>query len=292
MKTAYTYTTLRYVHDVASGESLNVGVALHAPSANFVGARIQENFGRLKKAFPALDGDAHRRLMCFLQSRFDTMQGRLDGELAFGPDYKDISSIVTEVLPHDDSSLRWSEMGGGLTSDPAKELEHLYLRMVLANDSAKAGKGRDDDIVWSQFRAPLAREHVLAHLAPHKVIAQNDEVEFEHAWKNNQWHCLQPLSLDLLDPDKIKGKAHRLLGQMIGVRQQMERDHLYLMVGESQLDKCKNASIRALNLLTQNLPLHTVIVKEDEADSFSRTFAAQIKAHEAHVALRKRSTDA
>ncbi len=31
MKTAYTYTLLRYVHDFASGEFANVGVVVEAP---------------------------------------------------------------------------------------------------------------------------------------------------------------------------------------------------------------------------------------------------------------------
>src|SRR5690606_24123057 len=115
---------------------------------------------------------------------------------------------------------------------------------------------------------------------------------FEHAWKNDQWHCLLPLSLDLLDPDSIKAKAHRVLGQMVGVRQEVKHDHLYLMVGEPQLEKCKPAAARALNLLRQDLPLHSIIVKENEAESFSQTFAAQIRTHEKHVSLRRSSPGA
>ena len=38
-KQAYSYTVLRYVHDVVSGESLNVGVVMHAPGAGFLKAQ-------------------------------------------------------------------------------------------------------------------------------------------------------------------------------------------------------------------------------------------------------------
>jgi hypothetical protein len=259
-KLAYTFTTLRYVHDVASGESLNVGVAIHVPSSRFVGARIQTNYGRLKKAFPALDGE--------------------EQELALWPDYKDVCSVVAAILPHDDSSLRWSEMAGGLTSDPETELEHLYSRLVLANEISRSDKGRDDDLIWSQFRAPLAREKVLVHLTHHKIVAQSDEVGFEHAWRNREWHCLLPFSLDLLDPDSIKDKAHRVLGQMVGVREQISDHRLYLMVGEPQLEKCRNAANRALTLLHANLPLPSEIIREQEAESFSREFAAKIRAND------------
>ena len=33
MKTTFTYTVLRYVHDIATGEFVNMGVALDAPEA-------------------------------------------------------------------------------------------------------------------------------------------------------------------------------------------------------------------------------------------------------------------
>ena len=283
MRIPYTYTTLRYVHDVAAGESLNVGVVVHAPGAGFIGARLQTNFGRLRKTFPVLDGESHRRIMRYLQARFDTLQMRSTTELPLNGPPRDVMTIASEVLPHDDSSLRWSEIRGGLTADPAKELEHLYARLVALNDPSKADKGRDDEIVWSQFRAPLVREKVINYLSPHKVVAQNDEVEFEHAWKNDQWHCLLPLSLDLVDAENIKAKSHRLLGQMIGVSQQTDHHRLYLMVGEPQIDKNKPAAARALNLLRQNLPLSNEIIHENEAESFSRDFAGKIRAHLAQL---------
>jgi hypothetical protein len=34
MKTTYSFTILRYVHDIATGEFVNMGVALYAPEAS------------------------------------------------------------------------------------------------------------------------------------------------------------------------------------------------------------------------------------------------------------------
>lgn len=281
MKTAYTYTILRYVHDVTTGESLNVGVVLLAPELRFVSARIQTKYGRLRNAFPNLDIDFHRDLMRYLQSSFDQLQVKMEQELPFGTQPENALDVATRVLPKDDSSLQWSPVGGGLCSDPAAELTRLFARLVTANDAHSAGAGRNDDAVWSTYRDPLAREKVLPHLKPHSVSAENDEHVFEHAWQNHAWHCLQPFSLDLLDAENIKAKAHRLLGQMIGVRAAVEDCRLYLMVGEPQLEKCKPAAQRALNLLHNNLPrpLSTKIIRESEAEEFSRQFAQNIKKH-------------
>ena len=43
MKTTYTYTVLRYVHDPSTGESVNVGVAIYAPEAGFGGVALPEH---------------------------------------------------------------------------------------------------------------------------------------------------------------------------------------------------------------------------------------------------------
>ena len=38
-RTNYTFTVLRYVHDITTGEFVNVGVVLHAPKAKFLRAK-------------------------------------------------------------------------------------------------------------------------------------------------------------------------------------------------------------------------------------------------------------
>ena len=49
---SYTYAVLRYVHDVTSGEFVNVGVALYAPQARYLGALCRTIYGRLSQSIP------------------------------------------------------------------------------------------------------------------------------------------------------------------------------------------------------------------------------------------------
>ncbi len=51
MKTTYTFTVLRYVHDITTGEFANVGVALFAPEAKYLGAICTPRYGRLTRIF-------------------------------------------------------------------------------------------------------------------------------------------------------------------------------------------------------------------------------------------------
>lgn len=88
------------------------------------------------------------------------------------------------------------------------------------------------------------------------------------------------VDLDYLDAESIKNKAHRLLGQMFGVKSVVQDNHrLYLLVGEPQLKECKASAQRYLNLLYKELPLPTEIVREAEAEAFSREFAQKIEEH-------------
>lgn len=280
MKIAYTYTILRYVHDVSVGESLNVGVVVSAPAVRFLGACFQPNYGRLRKLFPSLDGESYRQVIRYLQGRFDEVQRSWRDELALDVPLGNAEVVAASILARDDSSFQWSPQGGGITSKPAATLSSLYAKMVTINDRLNVNSGRNDDAIWSVYRAQLDREKVLSRLKSHRVVTENDEVEFKNAWENHCWHYLEPFSLDLLEPESIRGKAHRLLGQMYGVREAIKDHRLYLMVGEPQLERCKPTAEKVLNLLHKDLPLPTEIIREYEAADFSRYFAQKIREHE------------
>jgi hypothetical protein len=40
MKATYSFVVLQYAHDVVSGEFVNVGVAVYAPEAKYIGACV------------------------------------------------------------------------------------------------------------------------------------------------------------------------------------------------------------------------------------------------------------
>jgi len=114
MSAAYSYVTLRYVHDIVTGEFVNVGVVVYAPSQNFLRARFLTDFRRLNAMFREID-DAHlREMLQYLVVTFDCL------EQGASSDASAIVSLVQQVLPADDSSLQWSEAGGGITSESRK----------------------------------------------------------------------------------------------------------------------------------------------------------------------------
>lgn len=108
---------------------------------------------------------------------------------------------------------------------------------------------------------------------------QDDEVEFQYAWKNGLWHCLEPVSLDLSSADSIREKAHRWLGQITSVKGARDQFKVYLLLGEPQQRALRPAFEKAVSIL-RKLPVENEIVLENRAPEFSEEFAREIEMHE------------
>lgn len=261
MKTAYTYTVLRYVHDTTTGEFVNVGVAICAPEVRYASALCRSTYGRLAKVFPGMDGEAFKGLTRFIQSRFEELGDKLRDELPLEGLPKSVIELAHGILPADDSSLQWSPAGGGLTENPSQTLEDLFNRLVARYDDRPQQERRTDEEVWRKYKRDLESHHVLKHLQPKKIAVQDDEVEFQYAWKNGVWHSLEPVSLDLSVADSIREKAHRWLGQLMSVKDAPERFKVYLLLGQPQQEALQAAYDNAVSIL-RKLPVEKEIVRE------------------------------
>jgi hypothetical protein len=278
MKTTFTYTVLRYVHDVATGEFVNMGVALYAPEAKYISAMCSPRYGRLSKMFLEVNGDHLRSVMRYIQARFEEHGTKLNSELPLGGVPKSIIEIAHSILPPDDSSLQWSEPNGGVTANPAATLEQLYTRMVEKYEQRAQLPSRLDDDVWKVFRKELETKQVLAKMQPKRIVAKDYDYEFEHAWKNGAWNLYQPLSMDLLDAESILDKANRWLGRATNLKDSDEPFHLWMLLGEPRLENLRPAFAKALNILNK-MPVKMDLVNEHEAENFSQHLAQEIAEH-------------
>jgi len=278
MKTTFTFTVLRYVHDVSTGEFVNMGVALYAPEAGYVSAMCNPRYGRLSRVFLDVNGDHVRSLMRFIQARFEEFGVKLNGEFPLEGKPKSIMDIAANILSPDDSSLQWAEPGGGITENPAATLEQLYDRLVQRYEQKTPGVSRTEADVWRVYRKELENKQVLAKLQTKLIVAKDDEYEFEHAWKNGSWHCYEPISFDLEKPDSLVDKANRWLGRATNLRDAKEDFTLHVLLGEPQMEKLKQPFAKALNIL-HKMPVKHEFVREAEAGSFSITLADEMVKH-------------
>ncbi len=278
MKTTYTFTVLRYVHDIATGEFANVGVALYAPEAKYLSALCTPRYGRLTRIFLSINGDHFRALTRFIQARFEEHAEKIRGELPLGGLPKTVMDIAHTILPPDDSSLQWSEPGGGITEDPAKTLEDLYDRLVQRYEEKEKLPSREDEDVWKEFKKELERKHVLRHLTPKRIVARDYDYEFEHARQNQIWHVYEPVSFDLMEAESIREKAIRWFGRIHNLKDSNDQFKLYMLLGEPRDEKLKSAFTKAQNIL-HKMPVEHEFISEREAESFSRDLASELAKH-------------
>lgn len=274
----YQYVVLRYVHDTTSGEFVNVGVALHARDAHFAGALCRLTYGRLNRVFPGVNPEHFKSLMRYIQARFDRIATELSDELPLR-DARSIEDLTQQVLPTDDSSLQWSAVGSGRTTDPAHALEALYERMVMRYEERAASPRRGEEDVWRSFRHTLETRQLLQYFEPKTIAVADDELDFKYTWKNGSLHCLEPVSFDLANADSIRDKAHRWLGRIASVTSAgAEPFQVYFLVGKPLDGALQPAYENALSILNRMPGKHKVF-EESQVDEFGREVAEQVRGH-------------
>lgn len=124
MREPYSYLVLRYVHDVVTGEFANVGVVLLVRDSQFLRGRFISNFHRLEAMFGEIDETHLSDTLQYLDLAFREFH------LCESDAKQDLRYLARQILPADDSSLQWSQAGGGLTNNPAETLDQLFERFV------------------------------------------------------------------------------------------------------------------------------------------------------------------
>ena len=273
----YTYTILRYVHDIRTSEFLNVGVVLHMPATSDVLFRTRTTYGRAKNVFPDLDGEAFRDAMSAVRRALTALTK--DAELSglFGREH-DAASIARRALPADDSTLQWAPVGSGVTDDPGKTLDRLYARLVMQYDLVSRGRRTDLD-VWRPVRDKLQERAIQIDLQEKVIAGTNDDISFKHAWKNGIWHAYEPLSLDLTDADGIKDKARRWCGHLAAVADgSSERVKLSFIVGAPKDPALDPAYRNALAILRQAV-FSPRIFEDGQIDQLVDEIDNEVRAH-------------
>ena len=120
----YQYVVLRCVPRVDREEFLNVGVVLYCEETAFLQAAWHVDRERLAALDPRLDLDAVCDALAFVEGvcRGDESVGAAAGKPA-GTRFGFVKAPRSTVL-------QTSAVHGGVTADPARQLEHLLERLV------------------------------------------------------------------------------------------------------------------------------------------------------------------
>src|SRR5690606_2275015 len=110
-----------------------------------------------------------------------------------------------------------------------------------------------------------------------------DRVLFDHAWKNGDWHCYQPLSFDLASAESIREKAARWSGHMTGLSKSPEHIRPYFLVGPPERAALFDDYQRAIELLRAS-QLEPLGFEESNAVALVDLIEDEINMHDAKFA--------
>jgi hypothetical protein len=278
MRTPYSFSVLRYVHDPVTQEFINIGVAVYSPGAGFLRAVCTTHYARITRMFTKIDGNRFRQLTRYIQEQVSAIGESLPTELPFEPG-RTIEQLLARVLPPDDSSVQFSNAGVGLSHDLEKTIAELFDRYVERYALTSDASRRDDEDIWRTFRESLERRHVTAHLAPKRIVAADYEYEFQRAWKNQVWRVYEPVSFDMVDGGSILEKANRWLGRATSLNDSSEPFKIHLLLGEPQDSRLQGVFIKAQNIL-RKMPGQYELIPETEAEAFAEEFEREVQQHE------------
>jgi len=275
----YTYSVIRYVHDPAVGETLNVGVILYAPSVPYVGARLDHHYERLSHAFAEFDGDHYRKTRRQFEAAIGRLRSHWNGTLpALLNLPSDVGGVGALIWPDAGVSFRFGPVLAGLADDMDEALSALVSRMVTSQYERPHVEKRSDEAVWSVYHRPIAQKAINKVLRPKLFTTPEFELGFEHSFKNERWHVLQPVSMDYAKPEALQAKATRWLGNAVALKDHPDLGKLYLLLGPPQLEAHRAAYVRAKNLL-HKIPVPHELVEENDAEEFARKLAAYMREH-------------
>lgn len=273
----YEFSVLRYVHDTLTGEFINVGVVIYCENEKWISAQCRNTYARVSAVFPNLNSSHFRKMMKFVQAEFCRANQSLNTELQLS-EIKSLQTLLHKVLPKDDSSMQWSSVSAGLTLNLEEELALLYERYVSHYDAKIARERRTEQDIWKDFKKTLENFSLSEEFQPKRISVKDDEIEFQHSWKNGIWHCIEPVSFDLTDGDYFKDKAHRWLGQLSSIQDSTEEFKVYLLVSPPTEIELQPAFNKALSIL-RKIPVASEIYLEQEAPRLAEEIQKKMETH-------------
>lgn len=135
---------------------------------------------------------------------------------------------------------------------------------------------RLEDDLWKAFSRELKNRNLEIRMEQKTFTTSDDEVTFQKSVKNGIWHCVQPVSFDLMHSSSIKEKAHKWLGQISSVSEQADQFMLYFLVAEPSRPELMDSYENAKTIL-EKVPSENVIFTEEESGALVEQLGAVVR---------------
>ncbi len=274
----FQYQILRYMHDQFTGEFVNLGVVVYAPEHLFLDQIFTTKYSRITSLFPDANGKFISKLVRDFEIALQPFKNQLKELIKPS---NDLASITQSLLPNDDSGLQLTSVKTAIDPFLDGALQDLYIDMVekyLPNDNTIHSIS-DSDVWKLKYKSFFDEYKLTEKLQKHVVSTKYDEFAFEKSWKNEIWHCYEPVSFDLVNEDSIKDKVYKWKGRISEID---EKIHLTFLTQLPQTHpKLKQLIQESLSIKTENVEVE--VVSEKDALKIARKVSKLMVEHESHL---------
>jgi hypothetical protein len=279
MKT-YQYQIIKYVHNHFTGEFVNIGVVVYDPETKYLGCKVTKKYKRISNFFPSSDGKRVIQLLQYFEHSIK--QKRKELVCLFSPSVS-LADITSSILLKDNSVIQYSAVKTAIDVDLDAALNDLYNDLIGKYDHEKdVQKSLSDDDVWRQkYKKYFDEAGISGKLKSHVIKTKNDDFKFEKAWKNEIWHCYEPLSFELQNKDAIKDKVYKWAGKLQGMQQTQEKLSITLLSAlNPEFSDMKKFINEYLDVNNENIDVD--IVFDDQAQKVVSKIVLEMEEHEKH----------
>ncbi len=274
----YQYQLIRYVHDHFTGEYVNVGVVVYSKDERFLASKTTNRYQRVKHMFPEANG----RWIMQVLGNFNQQIRKTSKELneLFTPS-ESLEQITSGIIMRDNAAIQLTETKFAVDMDLNAALSDLYNSQVEKYIVNKVDKNSllDEDVWRIKYKVYFEQYGIEKRLKTHDVKVPEDVISFQRSWKNEIWHCYEPLSFVLKEKDSIKDKVYKWAGRLQGLQQANEPLHITLMTSISPKHKDLNGFIfEYLQVNSENLNVD--IITEDKAETLAKEILGKMELHD------------
>ncbi|MGB3835910.1 DUF3037 domain-containing protein [Castellaniella sp.] len=265
----YFYTTLRYMHDIATQEFFVVGVAVFAPGQRFLSLNLRKSLGKAGEIIGSAQLGDFRAIMRMMTTRCSQVAEETQNELLLNNAGAKLEDVLAKLLQADDSALQWAPVQNGLSANLEQTSKRLFARYCEKYDRTAQPKRVTDREAWKKFESKLKDRRVDMYFTEKSIKGKIDDVKFPFAWKNGIWHCIDPVSFDYSDSESIRNKVHRHIGEIATIRDAKEDFKVYYITTPPSDFRLRDAYEKALALLREAPHDKLVVLSEEpEQDDF------------------------
>jgi hypothetical protein len=247
----YEYCLIRYMHDPAGGEFVNVGVVLYDTDLGKAYVRMNERYARLTDFFPDVDGVKYRSMARHVYQAFVEADTRMQTGHLFRDRPASVLELVDEVLGNRTySAFQVSEPRSGIAPDAGVQIASIFEEFVLQNEEPTKREKREESAMRTDVDHQLRRWGMTGRVRQSYVLSSRHYRQTFHvAWRGATPRVLEPITFDLQDAENMADKANRWSGRLYNLAKGGKRFEFFALVAPPADNQLRSGYEDAVALL-------------------------------------------